>query len=509
MLNTMRVAYPKGPSIYSEPQPQRRSIGTAFKQLVSSIFESIRRPLHRYQYRKLAGRVTNYQGMAFYNKHLASNSLWDLTAVGKEAWCQENILGHGNADRVHTDLVVLASFYQEGILKTGELTRKEHDGLELLQSGNRAPDAQKKIERFLRYAAGNKNFNRRLRAYKSTPAERDVVKAVLEFTHKSQSAEQLIAVAGKVDRARTDISQGRVVQEKVTLQELRRLESVANLTATFDLFGGAANEVVGDLVGAARKAARVQEEILQTIEAENTTPSGSMISYTLGFQEQYLGKKSFMERFVTTKIFRTNSAHLAVAVGNNQESHMWGKPSKHKIGRRTIGNYACPSARLNFGMIVKPEHRALVETRYGENWAEVLGERYGAICTEFHNSREREGLTNPAWRRVLSAVTFNWSPFKRTWQERMQFSPHGVICSEFVLKSGLQNLETLNQELKGELGGVEGDVLSPPVRQYRRLNRYLPGAFIGMMLQTRVAIRNEHSKTLAKLVDFEPQPFIA
>lgn len=381
------------------------------------------------------------------------------------------------------------------------------------QSGtSRAEQSNIKISEFLDRIETDRSLNRNLNTLIKkvgglATVNLSVLQDVATYSFKIQKKEEMIRVADKADEVFRAFQNGQGVeqQNKLTISEVRTLESLAKMKPILDRWSIYQNAQTTVLSVLSEKSTR-SEEIIEslTTQAEEQSPiqAGTFILYDMDTDFALRGQRvSWLQRFIFEKLLRTNISHVSVGYNrmagerNEQiEAHMWGSPeSRFTQGRRTLGNHCFKTFYVAPEHLVSGEDRDKMVELYGEEWRTVLQTKFTEIAQEFYNEDRLRELKNPPLRRALAAIGFRFSLFRKSWQERAQFpSSNEVICSEFALLSTLQCLERLNQQIEREhlqqFGPLETPPqLSPPIRENRRLNRVIPSDLIERTVKLRQA----------------------
>lgn len=366
------------------------------------------------------------------------------------------------------------------------------------------------VSQFLQRAESDASLNRKLNTLiKKTnglaTVRLEVLQDVAAYSYKMRQKEEMIRVADKADAVYRAFQNNLVVAEedKLTISEVRTLESLAKMQPIFDRWShiqGENRAVWAEISQKCTRSKEIVDGLVSQAERDAPIQAGTFILYDMDTDFALRGQRvSWIQRFIFEKLLGTNISHVSVAYNNTEnqqiEAHMWGSPeSRFTQGRRTLGNHCFKTFYIApEHLVFSEEDQGKMQDLYGDNWRGVLQEKFTAIAREYYTEDRLRELKNPPLRRALAAIGFRFSLFRKSWQERAQFpSNNEVICSEFALLSTLQCLDRLNEQIKQEYLENQGPLevapqLSPPIRENRRLNRVIPSDLIERTVRLEVA----------------------
>jgi hypothetical protein len=388
---------------------------------------------------------------------------------------------------------------------------------------------------FFRSIAGNRAFNAKMSALIHLTRDypllgtMETLEALRAYSHKTE-LNNFVTMIQAADKAMQlsvilDMQQEPAEEEKLTIREVRALESLAKMNPFLNRFKEISekNTRLSQLIDKSKMANQFISTITEKAEKEAPCKPGTFILYDMETDYALRGQRvSWLQRFIFNRLLGTNISHISVGYkdynGKSIEAHMWGSPvSKFAQGSRSLGNYCFRTFTLDPKTLVDASDHKIMKDFYGDNWGDEVASEYKRIVRKYFDTDRNPDLLrlrNPSIRRLLAAIGFRYSLFQRSWEERAQFPEHKqVICSEFAVLSSLQCLDKLNQRIKKYWVNAGNDEaaapkLNPPVRENRRLNRVVPHEVLQRSIATGTGKIVDQAPIIRKVVRCNTAPLM-
>lgn len=380
------------------------------------------------------------------------------------------------------------------------LTRGEVRALEILTQklsllANGRPVAldateEKRLKRFLEQAAGNRDLNRRLIRYADAQhltISKQALELALDVSYKMAEGAGYHTVMRKVDALSGRLAAGQptAAAERLSLKEIKKVESLARLHEKFAQLEQIGSPMRGRMIELAAQADRFVRHVLENAERERPTRSGSAMFYDYPNSAPYLNWPGGPIRHVIYKYMMPwPLVHASLAIrheGQNYVSHMY--HGHHAFMRRSIGDYAFKTFEVDFTKVISDQGQRILRERIGEGWEREVETVYEEISHEIHTNKELLGqFHNPPIRQILAAVSIGYGLFDNHAMEHRPLSKQ-QICSSFVLNTGLAAMVRLEERLKERCNQFNGGMeplpvnfrfISLPIRRHRLLDFVMP-----------------------------------
>ncbi|HSX26942.1 MAG TPA: hypothetical protein VLE89_08065 [Chlamydiales bacterium] len=322
--------------------------------------------------------------------------------------------------------------------------------------GELEPLESKSLYRFLEGICGNSEFNKRLRSCPEgqyLAITKQAFDFAADFSFKFSRVGEYQRVIEKVKKleAKLEAHEATTAEEKLSLQEMRKVESVARLHEKFAQMAQIGIPFHHPLVDLAGRADLFVQRVLRIAEQQTPHKGASCMFYDCKNADDYYGNWSGgpIRRFIYNHLIPWPLLHTALPLphlGENWTSHMHN--NRHILHRRRIGDYAFKTFEIEFSKIISARGKQALLQHYGENWEREVERMYTQIIHGVHTNREALApIQNPAIRRVLAAISLGYGIFDNRAFEHRPLNKQ-QICSAFVLNTWLAAFTTLELRLK-------------------------------------------------------------
>jgi len=343
-------------------------------------------------------------------------------------------------------------------LPDNALSRSEIRALEILSEklahGGRVEGMDsKRLRRFLDEAQGNLELNRRLIRYADSQhltISKQALELVLDLTYKIGQAGEYFTVMAKVDtlRARLLANQGTTPEERLSLKEVKKVESLARLHEKFDQLAAIGAPSQHPLVETAARSDQFVRNVLERAEHDQPHKSGSAIFYDYPNADVYLNWPGGAFRKFLYRLLPWPLIHTGLAVRHQDQnwiSHMY--HGHHAMHRRSIGDYAFKTFEFDFTKAISPVGSRILAERLGRDWHLEVERIYGEITHNIHTNKELLAqFHNPPIKQVLAAMSIGFGLFDNHAMEHRPLNKQ-QICSSFVLNTALAAIVRLEERL--------------------------------------------------------------
>ena len=390
-----------------------------------------------------------------------------------------------------------------------------------------SPEDQNSIKLFLENSVGDLKLNGALNRLIQTnvplyKVDRKALLHLRSFTFEAMKAEELTPAFQKVKELGKRLHAEREaiqetgmlssdLEQKLTLEEARELESVIQIAPSFRDFKamGLRFQRQSRLGVLRRNILTADNVIRRTVNLmdRNKQPGEiNIIFYDLtnfkvalpSFVYQYTS-------FIFHKILGTDIAHASMSFhdqhGSEIESHILIDQTK---GKRFLYSRSFKTFNLQLERIFNnyPERlKSELESLYGEDWAEELKGRVGEILINLFNEKdELAALKNPPLRRLLGGLGINLH-FSKGKEHEFDES-NQTICTEYVMKILMQ----CQLKLQDKINADGGPNLPPLFPMSDAISSLLPSRMVNNLLAREMVAEEERPKLLGQIMDYHSYP---
>ncbi|MFK7825345.1 MAG: hypothetical protein AB8G05_14415 [Oligoflexales bacterium] len=387
------------------------------------------------------------------------------------------------------------------------------------------------ILKFFKTLWGNKKVNKKLRSSQnfkaninSSKLDPQVISHLITYTYKTQKSYDEISIKIK------NISEKLVTNspihpvEQMKVRELRKLISMVHLHILFQDFEKwgflkilSTDPKIANLKNKAEAAYDLHRKLLA--HAHEFQPKKGVYLVAYDFRNDFAYRNAGAGHILTLEalayILNLRVSHFSLAFSWNDikyESHMWGKPSKYKVGTMPLVSYVYDTYYLKLEKLIPVPSLMTKQFKdlYGETWLESIEERFEEIMKKYFIDNKNQNfsrLYNPEVRRIKSIFALDYSITKTRQEDQIYFSHTGkVTCSEFIAKALLQCIELLNQKIAMEWQNYryKGELPSPylkfPIKKARKIKRYSPQEYFDHLIEYDLIEKLKTPPLLAKTI---------
>ncbi|MFK7873246.1 MAG: hypothetical protein AB8C84_08765 [Oligoflexales bacterium] len=334
-----------------------------------------------------------------------------------------------------------------------------------------------------------------------------------DYSHLNKKIENLIHFVGK---------NGSPLQtEKLSIPELRTLESLISFHRTFENFQiwfSAKKDYDSStlkILNSLSKAKYLHQRILEPLQRQPQQKQFLWIAYDFKKDFSYRRYHRHLIQIIHpfAKIFGFQIEHISLSFPRQNhiyETHMWGHPSVFKISKKPIISYLYSSFRLNYKKMFSP-HNYLknlekIHSLYGERWEEHIDSSMIEIINDyFAEPTDFSKLYNSRLRRLKMILNHHIHYRKTKLSKQFRFSQSGkTTCSEFTMKVILQSLQLLNKKIQidWEKSGYSGNhpSLSINLTSYSKIKNLSPQSITKKMIKQGIITEIPISKIAEKFI---------
>lgn len=366
------------------------------------------------------------------------------------------------------------------------------------------------LKKFIVSSLGNKKLNKSIKKFNLhlTPTSQKIYKKtinlLLAISYKAKDLKSFDRAFKKIQVIDSYLKDDGTLsckltkKQKLNHRELLHLEEKAKLKEVFDEIGKMGllfnNKPLEELQQKIKKCFDFVGKI-QDI-AHRQAPhkkSGVLIFYDIkNFKALRSPFKAFLDYVFLQKLLKNNVFHASVGYLDSKNQDMEADIMHHyRRNRRSLYSRTFRSMEFNVDRVVDNKNHDKMVLLYGEKYKLVLEEKFCKILNEYYSDTKKfEHLYNPALRKLLVGLGFRWSPFDTSIDERIKFSKSNqCVCSEFALKSLMQCLRKLQDEVNNDWskkckGSYEKIEFNHPIRSRRRLDRVTPHEIILQLIES-------------------------
>ena len=331
-----------------------------------------------------------------------------------------------------------------------------------------------------------------------------------KLSYRSEAVDIVRPIREKLESSFEKLEAGASLDadEKLTLQEAEMLIRFSGLNVDtlngLALLEGKEGGVLSELKSEQAAIASLLKNVEGRILGERKFSCGNIMQNIQSRKNDMYALNSFSDR-VNTFMYGlvTDSDHSAKVVvdkeGNVSLSKVWLQFDQGGLGLDNL--LVSDFYKVNPDALIDSKYHDQLVEKYGDNWKEVLQEKYQAIELDINANKENPKFSgkNIVWSlwRALSAGIADFLPGgHRRSEDRDYGKIHGkvmegkyntegteMICSEYSAKVTIAALYELNLQIKEELGLAKDtpDIIRMPFDSRERIKRIHPDRLIQIL----------------------------
>jgi len=309
--------------------------------------------------------------------------------------------------------------------------------------------------------------------------------------------------------------------EKITLEQFGIMHDLAMLNRSLEgldkkgLISG--NEKLEELYEQSKKAAIMMKYFDDTFDATFRSPTGAIVFDKTAYKSKIYGKAlSFFEKVIA--FFITKYGHASTAVVAKDENIVSHINPGYKEEKFSLRNFLYSDTyQIRIENLIDSETKELLQEKLGENWLQVIEQKYAQIERDIHdgamskhNHVQADGSTS---RFAQIATVFFQGGHKNfvmkdhsneeirdqvfgrgKWAENQP--TREMLCSEFTGMTAIAAIQELNDVVKQELSDrgaedIPDTIIQSPISEKEKLHLLTPERLLTAMQERGAVMKVE------------------